>query len=182
MEDAMAPPSSGSSIQMMLGDVMMPLWNGRVCWPSDDMLAVCPYRSAGFGSHLVLYLHIVFHRPDAEALVIWRWEEDERRWKSIYWEYLANFIVNRNLVQFKDLKVRDVVGVHPSRPEIVFLDCCCPFDTILECNMRTGNLQVFTDTRNWRTFFQPRFTCWPSPIPGYEKLQSMYDGQRSLTP
>ncbi|CAI0412329.1 unnamed protein product [Linum tenue] len=128
LEDAaMVPPnSSGSSIQMM------PLWNGRVCWPYDDMLAVCvwnpfcphtPPTSIDESPDNVGYflwsrslpkrriwvslgaLHMVLHRPDVEALVIWRWEEDERRWRSIYWEYLTKFIVNRNLEQFKDLKV-----------------------------------------------------------------------------
>ncbi|CAL1409525.1 unnamed protein product [Linum trigynum] len=205
MEDAMAPPDSGSSTQMMLGDVI-PLWNGTLCWLSDDMLAFCVWNPfcphtlptsivespnsrsySWFSSALpkrtiwvsLGVLHIVFHLEEIHCLSIWRWEEDNRRWCFLYTGFVADYIIDREYVQFKGLKAHDVVGIHPSKPETIFLECRRPSDVapiVVECNMRTGEMEVFTDRWNWGALFQPRFTCWPSPIPGHEKLRTMYDG------
>ncbi|CAI0556486.1 unnamed protein product [Linum tenue] len=68
-----------------------------------------------------------------------------------------------------------VACLHPDDPEIVFLENHVSAE-ILYRDVRTGEEGVFDSLSfRWR-LFQPRISCWPTPIPNYGKLRGAYDG------
>ncbi|CAL1372892.1 unnamed protein product [Linum trigynum] len=92
-------------------------------------------------------------------------------------------------------KLHGVCALHPNDPDIVFLEfshrelCTrpqlwtqrelCTHRVLFSLNIRTAELtfvaEQTSDAERWRVF-HPRFTCWPSPIPNYEKLQGAFHG------
>ncbi|CAI0449908.1 unnamed protein product [Linum tenue] len=129
-------------------------------------------------------LHIIeFERKPRNArLRVWRLEDDHESWSELRGGLLER-PSSRCHYEIEHCKILDM---HPEKPEVVFFQYTPPSvnkdDAILCCDLRKGELEFVTDLRQlnprW-TFFQPRISCWPSPIPRYEQLRGMYDGSCS---
>ncbi|CAI0450144.1 unnamed protein product [Linum tenue] len=113
------------------------------------------------------------------ALSVWRLEEGGKSWSKLYEMALRNPTLSSSPYICKYCQVLDL---HPEKPEIVLLAYLNYPDTgILSCNLRTGEVEMLAEPmtcylHNWRVF-QPRVSCWPTPIPRYEKLRG-YNGSK----
>ncbi|CAI0453564.1 unnamed protein product [Linum tenue] len=207
MEDVVAIDRSS---RMIAGNVLS-WWEGKLFWRTQDFeqlaawdpfspdapptsIASVPLRSSSEVWTLQGTLFMVFasshFRPGRSGgylLTVWRWGEEEGRgpqnWRILCGENL-DVMLRSSREEFPDLEMIDVLALHPSNPEIVFLECRCPQvrrSLVFSCNLKAKELKFFADEvrgSRWKVF-QPRFTCWPTPIPSYEKLQGVYDGSYS---
>ncbi|CAI0423327.1 unnamed protein product [Linum tenue] len=132
-------------------------------------------------------LHIVLLQVEGvrygsrNALSVWRLEKDDDErylWSKIYEMALKR---TSSLCGQFELENCFVLDLHPEKPEMVFFRYL--EDRIFSFNLRTGKgkpeffsgvtLKCFKPT--WRAL-QPRVSCWPTPIPGYENLRGAYNG------
>ncbi|CAI0389445.1 unnamed protein product [Linum tenue] len=123
-------------------------------------------------------LHLIVLEAEAPPapLSIWRLEEHGKSWSIQYKTLLGRTSGRCNY----ELKECSVVGLHPEKPHIVFLrheDLGGPWDdVVLSYDSRTEELRYFAEfLGNWAVF-HPSVSCWPTPIPRYEKLRVIYDG------
>ncbi|CAL1362773.1 unnamed protein product [Linum trigynum] len=129
-------------------------------------------------------LHMVLITFMPTVLRLLTLEEDGTRyyWRKRYKVALETLMPNYELDR---LVVDGVVGLHPEKPEIVFLQfhkiCGTTISYfIFSCNLKKGEAEE-TDFRCdpnscfWKVF-QPRFFGWPTPIPRYEELRCRYNG------
>ncbi|CAI0402984.1 unnamed protein product [Linum tenue] len=114
---------------------------------------------------------------------VWRLEEDYKSWSSLHQGWL-----NLNTSRFKGLNeyfLHHIRHVHPDKSEIVFLEFqwypghSHVWYVILSFNLVSGEIDYFSNVAQHETpwtVFKPKVSCWPIPIPRYEKLRTRYDG------
>ncbi|CAI0412342.1 unnamed protein product [Linum tenue] len=192
---------------------LMSCCNGKLCWLAVDMIRVAmwdPFRPhipptsiwspclAGRVGAQVWASHGDLHKievyPDVlpglpwSVLCVYRLTEEgigtaDGKCRELYkasWMDLLRSVRE----EYGDMELHNVLALHPSKPEIVFLELSSPLAygrLIFSCNLRTMELKFVADqvpSIRWKVL-QPRFTCWPTPIPSYEKLRGMYDGTYS---
>ncbi|CAL1387731.1 unnamed protein product [Linum trigynum] len=123
----------------------------------------------------VLHIARLAHNSAAPPLLtVWRQEEDDDH-QHISWSEVYQVSLKEPSKPCNYSRERCYFAcLHPDDPEIVFL--YNDFDVILYHDVRTGEEGVFDDeySHPWR-LFQPRISCWPTPIPNYEKLRAAYD-------
>ncbi|CAL1409698.1 unnamed protein product [Linum trigynum] len=109
------------------------------------------------------------------VLHVLRLKDDRRTWmKQHEWWLLKTTSTSRCNYEVKNCTV---LGLHPGKPEMVFLlHRGLNGPNILFFNLRSRELGFFDNPQPTWMVFQPKIYCWPTPIPGYEKLRGMYDG------
>ncbi|CAL1359210.1 unnamed protein product [Linum trigynum] len=120
-------------------------------------------------------LHLISREPSARPAVlsVWRLEEDCKTW-SVQHKTLLERTLSRYDYELEDC---NIVSLHPEKPHIAFFEHPGVYgrldSVIVSYNMKTGELEFFDQ---FVPRFQPRVSCWPTPIPRYEKLRGIYDG------
>ncbi|CAN0853676.1 hypothetical protein LINGRAHAP2_LOCUS5704 [Linum grandiflorum] len=130
-------------------------------------------------------LHVIAIENETVPLrsSIWRLEEDRKSWRKQY-----QGLVNETS-KCCNYKVEGCYRplLHPHNPEIIFFNPLCSEETnaILCCNLRTEELEFLAKVEGkldvlGLEVFQPRVSCWTTPIPRYDELRGMYDGRHSF--
>ncbi|CAL1353128.1 unnamed protein product [Linum trigynum] len=136
------------------------------------------YISGSQGVLHVIAIEIEDRTTLAVRSSIWRLEDNRKSWTK-QCEWLVN----------KRAKCRDYgaygcyqASLHPHNPEIVFFKPFHFYDVnvILCCNLRREELEFIAEVDGSDNVcrlqvFEPRSSCWATPIPRYEKLQGMHD-------
>ncbi|CAN0853124.1 hypothetical protein LINGRAHAP2_LOCUS5537 [Linum grandiflorum] len=112
---------------------------------------------------------------------VWRLEEDRKSWTKQRWILLA-----------KQLVLGEYDGcyqpfLHPHKPEIVFF-YRTPYkytNFLMSCDMGRRKLELVAKVESpqdvlYLQMFQPKVSGWATPIPRYEELRGMYDGNYSF--
>ncbi|CAL1414680.1 unnamed protein product [Linum trigynum] len=119
-------------------------------------------------------LHLISLAPPT-LLSVWRLEEDRKSWSMQHKTVLGKTI---KIFDY-ELEDCDVACLHPEKPHIVFFKHPGFGDrrsVALSYDMKTAELGLFGE---FVPRFQPRVSCWPTPIPRYEELRAIYDGRYS---
>ncbi|CAL1409618.1 unnamed protein product [Linum trigynum] len=131
--------------------------------------------------HMVLLESKISHYS-RNALTVWRLEEDDDDGDVCSWRKLHEVLLKETMLVHGcnyELDRLFWVYLHPRRPEIVFLnylDYRIEKKFVLSMDL-TGTKEVeFFDTDGRFTWnvFQPKISCWPTPIPKYEELRGTY--------
>ncbi|CAN0898824.1 hypothetical protein LINGRAHAP2_LOCUS19925 [Linum grandiflorum] len=114
---------------------------------------------------------------------IWRLEEDRKSW-MIQCKGLVDKTSKCN-----NYKIEGCYQpfLHPHMPNIVFFNPV-PYkedNAILCCDLLREKLEFFAKVEGppdvfYLEVFQPRVSCWATPIPRYDELRGMYDGSYSF--
>ncbi|CAL1390975.1 unnamed protein product [Linum trigynum] len=110
------------------------------------------------------------------CLSVWKLGKDRLSWRR----QCERLLLDISWCEYNPAYCK-ILDLHPERPHIVYfryIPASGP-DGILCCDLSSGKLEFFTELRQlvprW-SFFKPRVSCWPTPIPRYEELRGMYDG------
>ncbi|CAI0412348.1 unnamed protein product [Linum tenue] len=139
-----------------------------------------------WASQGVLHLIIIEHQGTVrsnDVLCVWRLDAGGvEEWRRLYRVSLKDM-----LSEVQGMEMKRVLGMHPNKPEIVFLEFVhIDGNTrVLSCNLQKQELQFFTEYRSasldflhWNVF-QP-ILRWPTRIPRYEDLRGGFDGSSSF--
>ncbi|CAI0448058.1 unnamed protein product [Linum tenue] len=128
-------------------------------------------------------LHVIVREIQTEMVSVWRREEDGRSW-MMQCEGSLKTGTSSSMSYF-DLKYYTILNTHPERPEVVYFKYQPPYindGATLSYDLKRGELEYVGVLRlytpHW-TVFQPRVSCWPTPIPRYKELRGIYDGHMS---
>ncbi|CAL1404805.1 unnamed protein product [Linum trigynum] len=113
---------------------------------------------------------------DLISSTVWRLEPDRKSWSKDFEGLMKK-------AKYDPMKCT-FIGLHPEKTEIAFFNyrhdvVAMPMSsTFLSCDLRRGELELFAELKLSHPCFKvlrPRFVCWPTPIPRYEELRSMYN-------
>ncbi|CAI0450403.1 unnamed protein product [Linum tenue] len=128
-------------------------------------------------------LHVILREMQTETVSVWRREEDGRSW-TMQCEGSLKTGTSSSMSYF-DLNYYSILNTHPERPEVVYFNYQPPYildGATLSYDLKRGELEyvnfIMLYTPHW-TVFQPRVSCWPTPIPRYEELRGIYNGKMS---
>ncbi|CAI0547175.1 unnamed protein product [Linum tenue] len=159
----------------------------RVCTSIPGGAASIPRQAVYEISVLQDALHMVlleseFFDCSRNALSVWRLveeDDDEYSWRKLHEVFLKNTTLVLRGCNY-ELERLFRVYLHPQRLEIVFLnylDSRNKDADVLSMDLGTGEVEFFGAhyCPYWKPF-QPKVSCWPTPIPRYEELRGTYDG------
>ncbi|CAL1409621.1 unnamed protein product [Linum trigynum] len=147
--------------------------HGSLVFPDPTILRILVSQGV---LHVVL-LELEPKGCSRNALTVWRLEEGGESWRKLHEVVLLKeAVVSSNY----DLERCFRVGLHPQKPEIVYLY----FDevgdrenvSILSYDLTgTGEVEFVDEYRRGWKAFQPKVSCWHTLIPRYEELRGGYD-------
>ncbi|CAL1375818.1 unnamed protein product [Linum trigynum] len=137
--------------------------------------------------HLIVAEHTVDDVSCVDGLSVWRlgdkgnWEMKNRMLLKSMW---GRFKLQKNSRGglMSSLEVKGTLGMHPSKPEIVYL-AYANFGACyaVSCNLNSGELELCGDlpveSRFCWNVFQPGVTFWPTPVPvpTYDRVEFSND-------
>ncbi|CAI0546946.1 unnamed protein product [Linum tenue] len=168
------------------------------CQLDSQMRCYGPWISEGA-------VHMVCKESTSSMLSVWRLVEDGKGggcWRKEYEVLWSNDLSctrkssdddgSDSEIETLDLRFGRAVGMHPEKPEIVFLSAFHPNSresaAILSWNFRNSELEFVTyqDDDEPKYFipqddrvFKPMVAFWPSLIASCEKLRNAYNGSYS---
>ncbi|CAI0547758.1 unnamed protein product [Linum tenue] len=142
---------------------------------SEDMWAISSSQGA---------LHVISNQTniDPRRVIVWRLEEDRKSRRKQY----EGLVKNPRCCSYEATEESFRPFLHPHKPEIVFFQCGACGSTLWSCDLRREELELYAQveevdgSHSYAKVFEPRFSCWPTPIPRYTELRGMYNGSYSF--
>ncbi|CAN1220361.1 hypothetical protein LINPERPRIM_LOCUS1870 [Linum perenne] len=115
-------------------------------------------------------MHVISYQLKTEGLrvIVWRLEEDRKSWRK----QCQGLVRNTRCCSHEPYNASFVPFLHPHNPEVVLFECTGCHSSLLSCDLTREETELFA---YHDMVFEPRVSCWPTPIPRYNELRRVSD-------